>query len=121
VTLIPICINTAVSLSTYGSDLKTARGWRRRCFRMLRTMTCAKQRRQMGNHRTALFADELTKTWKNDPRWKGITRPYTAEDVVRLRGTFLIKHTLARLGAERLWKLLHEDDYVPALGALTGN
>jgi isocitrate lyase len=75
----------------------------------------------MGNHRTALFADELTKTWKNDPRWKGITRPYTAEDVLRLRGTVLIEHTLARLGAERLWKLLHEDDYVPALGALTGN
>jgi len=75
----------------------------------------------MGNHGTALFADELTKTWKNDPRWKGITRPYTAEDVVRLRGTVLIEHTLARLGAERLWKLLREDGYVPALGALTGN
>jgi isocitrate lyase len=75
----------------------------------------------MGNHGTVLFADELTKTWKNDPRWKGITRPYTAEDVVRLRGTVLIEHTLARLGAERLWKLLREDDYIPALGALTGN
>jgi isocitrate lyase len=75
----------------------------------------------MGNHRTALVADDMTKTWKNDPRWKGITRPYTAQDVVRLRGTVLIEHTLARLGAERLWKLLHEDDYVPALGALTGN
>ena len=75
----------------------------------------------MGNHRTALVADELTKTWKNEPRWKGITRPYTAEDVVRLRGTVLIEQTLARLGAERLWKLLQEDDYVAALGALTGN
>ena len=75
----------------------------------------------MGNHRTALVADELTKTWKNRPRWKGITRPYTAEDVVRLRGTVLIEQTLARLGAERLWKLLQEDDYVAALGALTGN
>jgi isocitrate lyase len=75
----------------------------------------------MGNHRTALVADELTKTWKKDQRWEGITRSYTAEDVVRLRGTVLIEHTLARLGAERLWKLLHEDDYVPALGALTGN
>ena len=75
----------------------------------------------MGNHRTALVADELTKSWKKDPRWEGITRPYTAEDVVRLRGTVLIEQTLARLGAERLWKLLHEDDYVPALGALTGN
>jgi isocitrate/methylisocitrate lyase len=75
----------------------------------------------MGNHRTALVADELMKTWKNDPRWEGITRPYTAEDVVRLRGTVLIEQTLAWLGAERLWKLLREDDYVPALGALTGN
>ena len=75
----------------------------------------------MGNHRTALVADELTKSWKKDPRWEGITRPYTAEDVVRLRGTVLIEQTLARLGAERLWKLLHEDDYVAALGALTGN
>jgi isocitrate lyase len=68
-----------------------------------------------------MFAGELTKTWKSDQRWEGITRPYTAEDVLRLRGTVLIEHTLARLGAERLWKLLHEDDYVPALGALTGN
>jgi isocitrate lyase len=75
----------------------------------------------MGNHRTAMFADELTKTWKSDSRWEGITRPYTADDVLRLRGTVLIEHTLARLGAQRLWKLLHEDDYVPALGALTGN
>jgi isocitrate lyase len=68
-----------------------------------------------------MFADDLAKTWKSDPRWKGITRPYTADDVLRLRGTVLIEHTLARLGAERLWKLLHEDDYVAALGALTGN
>jgi isocitrate lyase len=68
-----------------------------------------------------MFADELTKSWKNDPRWEGVTRPYTADDVLRLRGTVLIEHTLARLGAERLWKLLHEDDYVAALGALTGN
>src|SRR5262245_33069078 len=79
------------------------------------------KRRHMGNHRTAMFADELAKTWKSDPRWEGITRPYTADDVLRLRGTILIEHTLARLGAERLWKLLREDDYVPALGALTGN
>jgi isocitrate lyase len=68
-----------------------------------------------------MFADELTATWKSDPRWERITRPYTADDVLRLRGTVLIEHTLAQLGAERLWKLLHEDDYVPALGALTGN
>src|SRR4249919_2748571 len=53
-------------------------------------------------------------------RWEGIERPYSAEDVLRLRGTVQVEHTLARLGAERLWTLLHTEDYVPALGALTG-
>src|SRR4249919_2829920 len=53
-------------------------------------------------------------------RWEGIERPYSAEDVLRLRGTVQVEHTLARLGAERLWSLLHTEDYVPALGALTG-
>ncbi len=53
-------------------------------------------------------------------RWVGVERPYTHEDVERIRGRFRIEHTLARLGAERLWKLMHEDDYVAALGALTG-
>lgn len=54
-------------------------------------------------------------------RFHGIVRPYSPEDVLRLRGSFCIEHTLARLGAERLWNLLHSEDYVPALGALTGN
>ncbi len=67
------------------------------------------------------FAADLQNDWTNSPRWKGITRPYTPEDVDRLRGTIHIDHTLARLGAERLWKLLHEEKYVNALGALTGN
>jgi isocitrate lyase len=53
-------------------------------------------------------------------RWDGIERPYGAEDVERLRGTVHVEHTLARLGAERLWELLHREDHVPALGALTG-
>ena len=53
-------------------------------------------------------------------RWEGIERPYSSEDVERLRGSVHVEHTLARLGAERLWELLQEDDYVPALGALTG-
>jgi isocitrate lyase len=53
-------------------------------------------------------------------RWEGIERPYTEEDVARLRGSVEIEHTLARLGAERLWQLLHEESYVRALGALTG-
>ncbi len=64
---------------------------------------------------------QLEKTWKTDPRWRGITRPYSAEDVVRLRGTIHIEYSLARLGAERLWDMLHNESYVAALGALTGN
>ncbi len=59
--------------------------------------------------------------WETDPRWAGIQRSYTPEDVMRLRGTVRVEHTLARMGAERLWKLLHEEPYVAALGALTGN
>jgi isocitrate lyase len=64
---------------------------------------------------------KVAESWKREPRWKGIERPYSAEDVFRLRGTVQVEHTLARLGAERLWELLHTEDYVPALGALTGN
>src|SRR5258706_66267 len=67
------------------------------------------------------YASELTANWKTDPRWQGVTRPYTAEDVIRLRGSISIEYTLARLGAERLWHLLHTESYVAALGALTGN
>lgn len=63
----------------------------------------------------------LAESWQSDKRWRGITRPYTANDVFRLRGSVLIEHTLARMGAERLWQLLHQEDYVPALGALSGN
>ncbi len=63
----------------------------------------------------------LEKDWETDPRWDGITRDYTAEDVLRLRGSIEIKYTLAEMGAERLWNLLHEEPYVSALGALTGN
>jgi isocitrate lyase len=65
--------------------------------------------------------EELTTAWETDPRWQGIKRPYTAEDVVKLRGSIQIEYTLARLGAERLWHLLHSEPYVAALGALTGN
>src|SRR5579859_3235598 len=64
---------------------------------------------------------KLTAQWDEDSRWKGITRPYSAEDVVRLRGSVQIEHTLAHMGAQRLWQLLHDEPYVPALGALTGN
>lgn len=63
---------------------------------------------------------QIAQSWQ-DPRWHGIERPYKPEDVARLRGTIHIEYTLARLGAERLWTLLHTEDYVAALGALTGN
>ncbi len=63
----------------------------------------------------------LDREWREDARWQGITRPYTPMDVLRLRGSVVVEHTLARLGAERLWQLLHDEPYVHALGALTGN
>ena len=62
----------------------------------------------------------LQKDWDTNPRWKGITRGYTAEDVVRLRGSLKIEHTLAKHGAERLWELVNNEAYVNCLGALTG-
>ncbi|UCD69448.1 MAG: isocitrate lyase [Betaproteobacteria bacterium] len=64
---------------------------------------------------------ELNKQWTENPRWKNTTRPYSAEDVVRLRGSVHIEHTLARRGAEKLWKLVNEEPFVNSLGALTGN
>nr|WP_250004384.1 isocitrate lyase [Actinoplanes sp. M2I2] len=65
-------------------------------------------------------AADLTRAWAGDPRWLGIKRTYTAHDVVKLRGTVQERHTLAERGAERLWQLLHSEDYLNALGALTG-
>lgn len=66
-------------------------------------------------------AEEIQFEWDLDPRWAGIKRTYTAQDVVRLRGTVVEESTLARRGAERLWKSLREEPFVRALGALTGN
>ncbi len=66
-------------------------------------------------------AQALAKHWHHDARWAGITRPYTADDVLRLRGSVTIEYTLARMGADRLWTLLHSEPYIAALGALTGN
>src|SRR5947209_3187201 len=71
------------------------------------------------NSRRCVLA--LERQWKSDERWNGTMRPYSAADVVRLRGSVRIEHTLAQLGAERLWFLLHRRPYVHALGALTGN
>ncbi|HVH73186.1 MAG TPA: isocitrate lyase [Candidatus Dormibacteraeota bacterium] len=70
-----------------------------------------------GNGKTHLPSEP----WSVDPRWSGITRPYSYADVLRLRGSIQIEYTLARLGAERLWNLMHTDPYIPALGAITGN
>ncbi|WP_322994556.1 isocitrate lyase [Castellaniella sp.] len=63
----------------------------------------------------------LQRSWAEDARWQGIKRGYSADEVVRLRGSVVVEHTLARRGAEKLWGLLHTEDYVNALGALTGN
>ncbi|WP_148714665.1 isocitrate lyase [Chitinolyticbacter meiyuanensis] len=64
---------------------------------------------------------QLEKDWRENPRWNGIQRTYSAADVERLRGSLQIEHTLARRGADKLWALMHETPYVHALGALTGN
>lgn len=66
-------------------------------------------------------AAQLEESWRNDARWNGITRAYTGEDVVKLRGSIQIEYTLAKKGAARLFKSIHEEDFVNALGALTGN
>ncbi|WP_404330823.1 isocitrate lyase [Mesobacillus maritimus] len=70
---------------------------------------------------TDLRAKQLQESWEMDARWKGIERPYSAEEVIKLRGSIDIEYTLARRGAEKLWKLVNEEDFVNALGALTGN
>ncbi|SFB23452.1 MULTISPECIES: isocitrate lyase [unclassified Bacillus (in: firmicutes)] len=64
---------------------------------------------------------QLQESWELDSRWNGVKRPYTAEEVIKLRGSVDIEQTLARRGAEKLWKLVNEEDFVNALGALTGN
>jgi isocitrate lyase len=66
-------------------------------------------------------ADELRNSWRDSPRWRGIQRPYSAEDVVRLRGTIAIEHSIARLTSEKLWRYVNEKPFVNSLGALTGN
>jgi isocitrate lyase len=74
-----------------------------------------------GMTRISEQASQLRSQWQEDPRWADVVRTYSAEDVIRLRGSVHEEHTLARLGAERLWRLLHSEDYVNTLGALTGN
>src|SRR5262252_5441096 len=74
-----------------------------------------------GSSSAAEQAARLSEEWEASPRWRSVRRTYSAQDVVRLRGSVQEEHTLARLGAERLWRLLHEEDFVRSLGAVTGN
>jgi len=74
-----------------------------------------------GKGKHSAQAAALAANWHGDERWRGITRPYTPQDVLRLRGSIPIEYTLARLGSERLWELLHTESFIAALGALTGN
>ena len=69
----------------------------------------------------ALAQAAIKEDWASNPRWNRVQRPYTPEDVLRLRGSIHIEHSLARMGAERLWELLQTDPYINALGAMTGN
>lgn len=71
--------------------------------------------------RTARVGAEIENDWKTNPRWKGVVRDYTGEQVARLQGSVTQEHTLAKMGAEKLWDALHNNDYVHALGAITGN
>jgi isocitrate/methylisocitrate lyase len=75
----------------------------------------------MTGYRALPTADELRRQWADSPRWRGIKRGYHAEDVLRLRGTIPVEHTIARLTAEKLWRYVNEKPFVNALGALTGN
>ncbi len=75
----------------------------------------------IGETGAAQLAAQLAGRWENDPRWSGIRRTYTAEQVLKLRGTVTVEHSLARLGAERLWSLLQREPFVRSLGAVTGN
>jgi isocitrate/methylisocitrate lyase len=75
----------------------------------------------MNKHATLPTAEQIKLDWNNNPRWREVARAYAAEDVVRLRGTVAVEHSLARHGAERLWRDLHREPFVNALGALTGN
>src|SRR5688572_14700221 len=73
------------------------------------------------NERLQAEATILHNDWTTNPRWAGIKRPYGAEEVARLRGSVAVEHSLAKQGAEKFWSLIHEEEYVNALGAVTGN
>src|SRR5205807_9397617 len=72
-------------------------------------------------HQRQKQVEQLEQDWAGNPRWKGVKRGYSANDVVRLRGSVQLEHTLAKRGAEKLWRMLQERPFVNSLGALTGN
>src|SRR5262245_46307286 len=74
----------------------------------------------MKNGRLSRQIEMLERRWAEDARWRGITRDYSAEEVVRLQGSLIVQHTLAKVGAQRLWELLGSDPYTATFGALTG-
>jgi isocitrate lyase len=75
----------------------------------------------MTQSRSLPSAEEIRRNWQDSPRWRGVARAYKAEDVVRLRGTIAVEHSIARITAEKLWRYMNEKPFVNALGALTGN
>ena len=75
----------------------------------------------MASNPRAQQITDLQQSWSDNPRWKGVRRPYSAADVVKLRGSLRVEHTLARRGSEKLWSLLNTEPFVATLGALTGN
>src|SRR5258707_9913928 len=70
---------------------------------------------------TLPLADHLAADWKHRPRWQGVKRPYSAAEVLRLRGTVHVEHSLARLGADKFWSLLHSEPLIGALGCMSGH
>src|SRR5689334_6334211 len=122
------CHVSHISASSYQAAVtspnRTTCPIRARRFGLLDEMgftAIAPERRKDIVNMEILSTSEMTKYWHSNPRWTGTKRPYTSQQVEKLRGSIQVEHTLARLGAERLWWLLHHEDYVPALGALTGN
>jgi len=92
-----------------------------RSFHSGRRLERSKETEMSNENSNLRSAAELARDWEENPRWAGVTRDYAPEEVLRLQGSFREEHTNARRGAERLWYLLNSEDYINALGALTGN
>src|SRR6266480_4729913 len=111
------------STDTHGSR-RGADGQRLAIRQLQKKMSGTSKTKGKGSSHVGKNRDELKKAdhdWANNPRWNGISRNYSVSDVRRLQGNVIIEHTLARRGAERLWRLLQAEPFINALGALTGN